>query len=93
MFIDVVDPHLKPSSYSFTEDIPWTEFKGVKSVGLSAGASAPEVLVNEIIEAFKERYTLSLDLVETVKEDEEFMVARDLRDTALQPADMAFVNG
>ena len=75
------------------EDIPWTEFKGVKSVGLSAGASAPEVLVNEIIEAFKERYTLSLDLVETVKEDEEFMVARDLRDTALQPADMAFVNG
>ena len=62
-------------------------------MGLSAGASAPEILVNEIIEAFRERFDMTLNLVETVKEDEEFLVARDLRDTELTPQDMAFVNG
>lgn len=74
-------------------EIPWEEVAGAKIVGLSAGASAPEILVNEIIDAFKERFDLTLDLVETVKEDEEFLVARDLRDTKLTPDDMAFVNG
>ncbi|MEL7428412.1 MAG: 4-hydroxy-3-methylbut-2-enyl diphosphate reductase [Pseudomonadota bacterium] len=74
-------------------EIPWDEMKAAGVVGLSAGASAPEVLVNGIIEAFRERFDLTLDLVETVKEDEEFMVARDLRDTELSDSDMAFVNG
>lgn len=74
-------------------DIPWNEMEGVATVGLSAGASAPEILVNEIIEAFRNRYVLNLELVETVKEDEEFLVARDLRDTELTNSDMAFVNG
>jgi len=74
-------------------EIPWDEIAGAKAVGLSAGASAPEILVNEIIEAFRERFDMTLNLVETVKEDEEFLVARDLRDTELTPQDMAFVNG
>jgi len=74
-------------------DIPWGEIEGAKAVGLSAGASAPEILVNEIIEAFREKFDMTLNLVETVKEDEEFLVARDLRDTELTPEDMAFVNG
>ncbi len=75
------------------DEIPWAEMEGAKTVGLSAGASAPEILVNQIIEAFRERFDLTLDLVETVKEDEEFLVARDLRDTELTTDDMAFVNG
>jgi len=74
-------------------DIPWHEIEGAGVVGLSAGASAPEILVNEIIEAFRERFDLSLELVETVREDEEFLVARDLRDTELTREDMEFVNG
>jgi len=74
-------------------EIPWDEIEGVKAVGLSAGASAPEILVNEIIEAFRERFNLTLEFVETVKEDEEFLVARDLRDTELTTEDMFFVNG
>jgi len=74
-------------------DIPWSEIKGCSVVGLSAGASAPEILVNEIIEAFRDRFDLSFELVETVREDEEFLVARDLRDTELTRDDMAFVNG
>lgn len=74
-------------------EIPWGEMSEASIVGLSAGASAPEILVNEIIETFRERFNLTLELVETVKEDEEFLVARDLRDTPLLAADMAFVNG
>jgi 4-hydroxy-3-methylbut-2-enyl diphosphate reductase len=74
-------------------EIPWDEMQGAEIVGLSAGASAPEILVNEIIEAFRERFDLTLELTETVKEDEEFLVARDLRDTELTASDMAFVNG
>lgn len=74
-------------------DIPWDEMPDGGIVGLSAGASAPEILVNEVIEAFRERFDMTLELVETVKEDEEFLVARDLRDTELTASDMAFVNG
>jgi 4-hydroxy-3-methylbut-2-enyl diphosphate reductase len=74
-------------------EIDWTEFDGAKIVGLSAGASAPEILVNEIIEAFKHRYNAEIELTETVQELENFPVSRELRDVALLPADMAFVNG
>ncbi len=74
-------------------EIPWDEMTEAKIAGLSAGASAPEILVNEIIQAFRARFELTLDLVETVKEDEEFLVTRDLRDTSLTAKDMAFVNG
>ena len=62
-------------------------------MGLSAGASAPEIIVSEIIESFRDRFDLQFELVETVKESEEFPVVRDLRDIELEDADMAFVNG
>ena len=77
-------------------EIPWgiiDELDHAPIVGLSAGASAPEVLVSEIIEEFRIRFDLSVELAETAKEDEEFLVMRDLRDVPLEPADMAFVNG
>lgn len=62
-------------------------------IALSAGASAPEVLIQEIIETFRGKFELHLQLAETVVEDEEFLVMRDLRDVPLTPEDMAFVNG
>lgn len=74
-------------------EIPWEEFDDAKLVGLSAGASAPEILVDEIIEAFKQRYRASVELAETVKEGENFPVTRDLRQVELTAEDMAFVNG
>ena len=74
-------------------DIPWNELNGAGIVGLSAGASAPEILVSEIIEAFRGQYDMELELVETVKETEEFPVVRPLRDVTLTADDMAFVNG
>lgn len=62
-------------------------------VGLSAGASAPELLVGGIIDAFRLRYSVSVELAETTVEDEQFMVMRELRDVPLEAADMTFVNG
>jgi len=74
-------------------EIDWNEVGGVETVGLSAGASAPEVIVDEIIQAFKARYDTKLDLAVTVEETEHFLVNRELREIELTVQDMAFVNG
>jgi 4-hydroxy-3-methylbut-2-enyl diphosphate reductase len=74
-------------------DIVWDEVGSPRTLGLSAGASAPEIIVEEIIEAFRERYTVTVDLAITVEETENFPVVRALRDAELTKADMAFVNG
>nr|WP_210345395.1 4-hydroxy-3-methylbut-2-enyl diphosphate reductase [Jiella flava] len=76
------------------QDIPF-DVLGTKDcvVGMSAGASAPEVLVDAIITALKERFTVSIELVQTAEENENFPVMRTLRDVPLTGADMAFVNG
>jgi len=63
-------------------DIDWRALAGSKAIGLTAGASAPEVLVNEVIDAFRARYTVTVDLVETAVEDIEFKVPRILREPA-----------
>jgi 4-hydroxy-3-methylbut-2-enyl diphosphate reductase len=73
--------------------IPWDELEQAKIIGLSAGASAPEVLINEIVEKFHEKYDLKLELAIAAIEDEEFLVMRSLRDVELDRTDMAFVNG
>jgi 4-hydroxy-3-methylbut-2-enyl diphosphate reductase len=75
------------------KDIPWPEIERASIVGLSAGASAPEILVEEIIEAFRQHFDTTIELAETTRETEMFPVMRALRDAALEPADMAFVNG
>ncbi len=64
------------------EDIDWRALEGVSALGLTAGASAPEVLVNEVIDAFRERFDVTVDLVETAVEQVEFKVPRALRETA-----------
>lgn len=74
-------------------EIDWDTIGDIRTVGLSAGASAPEVIVDEIISAFRERYETTLDLAVTVEETEHFLVNRELRNIELTTADMAFVNG
>ncbi len=63
-------------------DIDWRALTGARTVGLSAGASAPEVLVDEVIAAFRARYDLTTELVETAVEAVEFKVPRILRQPA-----------
>jgi 4-hydroxy-3-methylbut-2-enyl diphosphate reductase len=74
-------------------EIPWDDLVGKTRIGISAGASAPEVLIEEILESFKSRFAATIELAETTIEDEEFLVMRDLRQTPLEAGDMAFVNG
>ena len=61
-------------------DIDWRALEGIGSVGLTAGASAPEVLVNEVIDAFRARYQVTVEMVETAVENVEFKVPHVLRE-------------
>lgn len=63
-------------------EIDWRALDGIDSVGITAGASAPEELVNEVIDAFRARFDVTVELVETAKERVEFKVPRVLRETA-----------
>ncbi|MCA0204700.1 MAG: 4-hydroxy-3-methylbut-2-enyl diphosphate reductase [Proteobacteria bacterium] len=60
-------------------DIDWRALQGIRAVGLTAGASAPETLVNEVLDAFAARYDLTTEIVETAVESVEFKVPRVLR--------------
>ena len=51
-------------------------FGAVASLGVTAGASAPEVLVEEIIDAFAERYTVNVETVTTAEENMFFPLPR-----------------
>ncbi|SFR31978.1 4-hydroxy-3-methylbut-2-enyl diphosphate reductase [Litoreibacter janthinus] len=63
-------------------DIDWRALDGIDSIGITAGASAPEVLINEVIDAFKDRYSVTEEIVETAVENVEFKVPRVLREPA-----------
>ena len=63
-------------------DIDWRALEGIDSIGITAGASAPEVLINEVIDAFKDRYDVTEEVIETAVENVEFKVPRVLRQPA-----------
>jgi len=60
-------------------DIPWHLVAGIAAVGVTAGASAPESLVEEVIGAFRQRYDVTLETVTTARESIAFNVPRELR--------------
>jgi len=61
------------------EEIDWTEFGAIGSLAITAGASAPEVLVEEIIDAFAARYAVEVETVSTADETVFFPLPRELR--------------
>ena len=61
------------------DDIDWRALEGITSIGITAGASAPEVLIDEVIDAFRTRFDVTQTLVETAQENVEFKVPRILR--------------
>jgi 4-hydroxy-3-methylbut-2-enyl diphosphate reductase len=61
-------------------DIDWNAFADVKRLGVTAGASAPEVLVEEMLDAFAERFTLELETVTAAEETMFFPLPRPLRE-------------
>ena len=63
-------------------EIEWPLFDRIASLGITAGASAPEILVEEIIDAFAERFAVEVETVSTADESVFFPLPRDLRESA-----------
>jgi len=62
------------------KDIDWRALKSVKSIGVTAGASAPDILIQEVVEAFSNHYNVKVEYVETAQENVNFKVPRILRE-------------
>lgn len=65
------------------DKIDWSRFAGIKTLGITAGASAPETLVDEVIEAFAQRFDISVSASGEQRESIVFNLPRELR---AQPA-------
>ncbi|MEO0427161.1 MAG: 4-hydroxy-3-methylbut-2-enyl diphosphate reductase [Pseudomonadota bacterium] len=63
-------------------DIDWRSLEGIRAVGITAGASAPEVLINGVVSAFSERYDVTIERIVTAEENVSFKVPRVLREIA-----------
>ena len=61
-------------------DIDWADFEGIATLGITAGASAPEVLVEEVVDAFRQRFDVTVEPVVTREERVAFNVPRVLRE-------------
>ena len=64
------------------DDIDWNALGDMLNIGITAGASAPEVLVNEVIDAFRAKGEVEVEIVETAQENVNFKVPRVLREPA-----------
>ena len=60
-------------------DIDWRALEGARSVGITAGASAPEVLVEGVLDAFRERFDVEIERIVTAEENVSFKMPRVLR--------------
>lgn len=58
--------------------VDWSWFEGVSTLGITAGASAPEILVEELIEACRERFDVMIEDVKVTDEDVVFKLPRVL---------------
>jgi 4-hydroxy-3-methylbut-2-enyl diphosphate reductase len=63
-------------------EIDWSVFEGVSRIGVTAGASAPEVIVEEVLDAFAARFDIDVELVRTAQENIVFSLPRQLREAA-----------
>ena len=53
-------------------DIEWEWLQGTKTLGITAGASAPEVLVEEVLDALKNKFNVNVEIITTREEDVTF---------------------
>ncbi|HEX9768014.1 MAG TPA: 4-hydroxy-3-methylbut-2-enyl diphosphate reductase [Kiloniellales bacterium] len=64
-------------------DVNWQRLKGIARLGVTAGASAPEILVEEVIEACRARFEVTIEEVTVTSEDVQFKLPRELRSAAV----------
>ena len=55
-------------------NIPYEKLKNCKTIGISSGASAPEILVENFINSVKKKYEIKIEEVEIIKEDVTFKI-------------------
>ncbi|RCK30708.1 4-hydroxy-3-methylbut-2-enyl diphosphate reductase [Thalassospira lucentensis] len=60
------------------KDIDWSTLEGITSLGITAGASAPEILVEEVIDACRERYNVTIETITLTDENVTFKLPRQL---------------
>lgn len=63
-----------PQAYLIADHthIPWDAFTGVKTVAISAGASAPEILVTQVTQSLSQKFDITIEEVMIKKEDVHF---------------------
>ena len=59
-------------------EIPYKLIEKSNTIGISSGASAPEILVNNFLEKLKKRFTVNIDEVEAIKENVVFKIPKKL---------------
>ena len=64
-------------------NIDWAVLEGVSRLGITAGASAPDVLVEEVIAACRERFTVTIQEITVTTENVQFKLPKILSETAL----------
>ena len=64
------------------EALDFSLLEGARTLAISAGASAPEVLVEQILDGLAERYALEVETLTTREENMFFPLPRNLRETA-----------
>ena len=62
----------------YLELILFNEIKKVKTIGISSGASAPEILVKNFINELKKKLSIKIEEVEIIKEDIVFNIPKKL---------------
>ena len=55
-------------------EIPFDKINNCKTIGISSGASAPEILVEKFINCLKEKYNIKIEYTEVIKEDVTFKI-------------------
>ncbi|MFT6558803.1 4-hydroxy-3-methylbut-2-enyl diphosphate reductase [Sneathiella sp.] len=63
-------------------DIPWDNLEGCQTIGITAGASAPETLVEEVTDAFAKRYDVTIKEVVKTEEHVTFKLPRELENVS-----------
>jgi 4-hydroxy-3-methylbut-2-enyl diphosphate reductase len=61
-------------------NIPWASLENIKTLGLTAGASAPDILIENVIAALKQKYQVTVEEIVLTKENVVFNIPRILRD-------------
>lgn len=64
-----------------SDDIDWTAMADTRRVGVTAGASAPEELVQALVNAIRQRFAVTLEEVTTAAENLTFRLPKEVRKT------------